>query len=170
MIVVHTIRLQDGSRIECRTPQGWTLIEADSSEAPIRYPSDVPQIVRRRGGEVVDPLLAIAPDMLAFMLDLEDHCQRGGDGAEGEALRVRAKAILAKAPTRPPVKADGVHPPPPWPIGPADNARRSGWVSFFAGKGREDCPFPPARRDLQDGYREGWDLAERERNGRSVTR
>jgi hypothetical protein len=50
-------------------------------------------------------------------------------------------------------------PEPPWPIGSETNSKRHGWTSFFEGRGREDCPFPPARRDLQAGYPEGWDAA-----------
>lgn len=49
-------------------------------------------------------------------------------------------------------------PEPPWPPG-ADNGRREGWQCFFAGRGREDCPFPGGRADLQRKYREGWDAA-----------
>jgi hypothetical protein len=50
-------------------------------------------------------------------------------------------------------------PEPPWPVGPATNCKRIGWEAFFVGRGREKCPFPPARADLQRDYREGWDLA-----------
>lgn len=52
-----------------------------------------------------------------------------------------------------------VCPPPPYPIGSATNCKREGWCAFFDGRGREDCPFPSGRRDLQAGYREGWDAA-----------
>lgn len=50
-------------------------------------------------------------------------------------------------------------PEPPWPIGADHNAKRAGWEAFFAGKPREPCPFPSARRDLLLGYRQGWDEA-----------
>ena len=47
----------------------------------------------------------------------------------------------------------------PWGYGPNDNCKIEGWKSYFKGRGREDCPFPPARNDLQKGYRYGWDCA-----------
>lgn len=56
-------------------------------------------------------------------------------------------------------------PEPPWPIGAATNCKRVGWQAYFAGRGREDCPFPSGRRDLQAGYREGWDAADRRGEG-----
>lgn len=49
----------------------------------------------------------------------------------------------------------------PWPPGPDHNAQREGWSAFFDGRGREACPFPPARDDLQTRYREGWDAAKK---------
>lgn len=49
-------------------------------------------------------------------------------------------------------------PPAPWTAG-ADNAKIEGWLAFFTGRDRESCPFPPARDDLQRGFREGWDAA-----------
>src|SRR6478752_7298803 len=39
------------------------------------------------------------------------------------------------------------------------NSKRTGWEAFFAGLGREDCPFPPAREDLKRDYLFGWDEA-----------
>lgn len=50
-------------------------------------------------------------------------------------------------------------PEAPWPIGATTNAKRAGWNAYFQGHSRERCPFPPIRRDLQAGYREGWDAA-----------
>lgn len=47
----------------------------------------------------------------------------------------------------------------PYPIGPLTNCKRAGWDAYFAGRGRENCPFPLGRADLQAGYREGWDTA-----------
>jgi hypothetical protein len=52
-------------------------------------------------------------------------------------------------------------PEPPWPVGSATNCKRNGWKAYFAGRGREDCPYPLGRIDLQAGYREGWDVAGR---------
>ncbi len=51
------------------------------------------------------------------------------------------------------------HPPPPWPPSANHNSQRAGWEFYFAGKAREDCPFPRDRRDLKDGYESGWDAA-----------
>jgi ribosome modulation factor len=50
-------------------------------------------------------------------------------------------------------------PSAPWPPGADTNAKIAGWNNYFGGKSRERCPFPPIRRDLQAGYREGWDAA-----------
>lgn len=49
-------------------------------------------------------------------------------------------------------------PAPPWQAG-RDNAKRIGWDSYFQGKQRDKCPFPPASAWLGAEYREGWDAA-----------
>lgn len=43
---------------------------------------------------------------------------------------------------------------------PQGNARREGWNAHFEDKARNDCPFPLNRRDLLQGYQQGWDEAE----------
>lgn len=48
---------------------------------------------------------------------------------------------------------------PPWPHGPENNCKIAGWRAFHDGKERDECPFSPARHDLQAGFREGWDAA-----------
>lgn len=40
------------------------------------------------------------------------------------------------------------------------NAKLKGWESFFEGRPRDDCPFPPARPDLKTAYQAGWDAAQ----------
>lgn len=54
-----------------------------------------------------------------------------------------------------------VVPEPPWFPGAADgaNAKRTGWYAYFAGKSREQHPFPPARIDLHAAFAEGHDRA-----------
>jgi hypothetical protein len=52
-------------------------------------------------------------------------------------------------------------PPPPWPPGNGNNAKRAGWEAYFKGKPQGESPFPVARRDLADGYRDGWEQARR---------
>lgn len=47
---------------------------------------------------------------------------------------------------------------PPWPPG-EHNAKREGWKGFHKGRGRDECPFPPARTDLKRDYETGWDAA-----------
>lgn len=66
---------------------------------------------------------------------------------EARAEVFRAAAVYAAQPA------------PPWPSGSDTNCKREGWRAYFAGRGREACPFPPGRADLQRGYREGWDAA-----------
>ena len=65
---------------------------------------------------------------------------------------------LSKDPASPECAAV-VAPPAPFPVGARTNSKRAGWEDYFAGKARDACPFPPARSDLQAGYREGWDAA-----------
>ena len=60
----------------------------------------------------------------------------------------------------PPAPEEHRHDPiPPWPVD-LDNAKREGWRRFFAGFGRDACPFPPARQDLHRDFRFGWDAAQ----------
>ncbi len=42
-------------------------------------------------------LIASAPDMLDFLLDLEDHLKRGSPADEGSFLREKLKDVVAKA-------------------------------------------------------------------------
>lgn len=49
-------------------------------------------------------------------------------------------------------------PAPPWQAG-RDNSKRVGWDSYFQGRPRDKCPFPPASAWLGAEYREGWDAA-----------
>jgi hypothetical protein len=74
--------------------------------------------------------------------------------------RVVTPAALQPSASEPTEQADGgvVAPEPPWPIG-SDNPKREGWKAFFAGRGREDCPFPAGSPYHQVTYREGWDAA-----------
>lgn len=64
-----------------------------------------------------------------------------------------------------PQQSDIMDPEPPFPIGSATNSKREGWKAYFAGRSRYDCPFPSGRRDLQEGYREGWDAAKEKAGG-----
>lgn len=50
-------------------------------------------------------------------------------------------------------------PEPPWDHASGNNSKREGWRAFFAGRSRDDCPFPPDRTDLRRSYQRGWDTA-----------
>lgn len=57
---------------------------------------------------------------------------------------------------------EGTIPEPPIKFEPGEhNAQRKGWRAFFKGHQRNSSSFPPARIDLHEGYKQGWDEAER---------
>lgn len=82
-------------------------------------------------------------------------------GGEGSFAEDRSVGVPLSSQPQTPSSSDGsASPEPPWPIGNATNCKRKGWTSFFDGKDREACPYPLGRRDLQIGYRVGWDAAQ----------
>ncbi len=88
----------------------------------------------------------------------QEPCPKCGITAPGvqcrmmDCGRLAAKEPQDRAPPWP------KPPKPPWPIG-ADNGKITGWNAFFQGRARNNCPFPPIRKDLLADYEEGWDAA-----------
>lgn len=84
------------------------------------------------------------------------------DTATSLAADVLAEIAPDRMPELAPLEVAPI-PEAPWPAGGENNAnanaKREGWKAFFDNRGREDCPFPKARADLQRDYRAGWDAA-----------
>lgn len=47
----------------------------------------------------------------------------------------------------------------PWVQTVQNNPTREGWAAYFAGRKRDEHPFPPERTDLHTRFCKGWDLA-----------
>jgi ribosome modulation factor len=108
-------------------------------EALARLPTII-QVLERDRDQLKLRAEALAGSEFIANVDISEH-------VAAYNLSIEALKLLGQAPAA------------PWPAGGGNNAKREGWKAFFAGKGREECPFPPGRADLQRGYREGWDAA-----------
>lgn len=77
------------------------------------------------------------------------------------------KVISPQAEAEPAATEQKAPPPPPWPCGGENNAnaKREGWLAFFTGRARGDCPFPPAMPALWDAFGIGWDAAQARQRG-----
>lgn len=91
--------------------------------------------------------------------DFEVHADPTGEWVKHEDIVAALKStasLVARVADKPAFdyKAEGLKLFP----APQGNARREGWNAYF--EGRPACPFPPNRRDLLQGFKQGWDEAE----------